>query len=113
MSDTKFTPGPWQVEDGSLPINVETVSGACICDVWEFAVGDDEPAANAHLIAAAPDMYAEHKQWAEQFGHALMAVMQEDYSPITELAMQMPFDFHEGGSSTLRSAALAKAEGKS
>lgn len=54
----------------------------------------------------------EHRAWAAEFGAALMAVMQEDYGPITDLAMRMPFDFHENGSPTLRSAALASAEVK-
>lgn len=52
-------------------------------------------------------LQAEHAEWASKFGAALMAVMQEDYGPITELAMSMPFDFHESGSPTLRSAALS------
>lgn len=68
---------------------------------------------DAHLIAAASELAEEHQQWSEEFGQALMAVMQEDYGPITELAMRMPFDFHDIGSPTLRSAALSKARGES
>lgn len=68
--------------------------------------------ADARLIVAAPGLYAEHQEWAEKFGAALMAVMNEDYDLITDLAMAMPFDFHESGAPTLRSAALAKARGE-
>ena len=52
MKDTKFTPGPWGVNTG----------GEVVCDVNDFqwvmaqSRGDDD-LANAHLIAAAPELY--------------------------------------------------------
>jgi hypothetical protein len=69
--ETKFTPGPWlhQGDDedaGGLPvILIESVESA-ICEVRANDEGADEDDyvlgeqtnANAHLIAAAPDMYA-------------------------------------------------------
>ncbi|HIO30763.1 hypothetical protein [Marinobacter salarius] len=124
MSDIKFTPGPWMLSEESPRIIKRDFrgigsDGGCLIgsamgrDDSGFYADNEEADANAHLMVAAPEMYSEHQQWAEDFGRALMAVMQEDYSLITELAMQMPFDFHEGGSPTLRSAALAKARGES
>lgn len=61
MSETKFTPGPWEasrwrvcthIKVGGPPIKV-------ICDTANnAATRNDENAANARLIAAAPALYA-------------------------------------------------------
>ena len=63
MSETKFTPGPWVVKNDDWGIHVQckdSVSGLSfavtpICEVEqeEDTGGIDD----AHLIAAAPDMY--------------------------------------------------------
>lgn len=64
MSDTKFTPAPWVVTDGYYPSFVDVKCGEAmdipIC--WyatdlSFENGVERKA-NAHLIAAAPEMYA-------------------------------------------------------
>lgn len=48
MSEPKFTPGPWYV-DGTFVTNDEDLDICSMGDVaWE---------ANAHLIAAAPELY--------------------------------------------------------
>ena len=54
MTDTKHTPGPWEVKDGD---NGYEIHGANIIAAYVT----DEPSAvcedaNAHLIAAAPDL---------------------------------------------------------
>lgn len=62
MSELKATPGPWFVHDNHPqhacyhigpddcgPLDVATV----------YSPGDEEADANAHLIAAAPEMYAQ------------------------------------------------------
>jgi hypothetical protein len=67
VTETKFTPGPWAIREASFdgeyevyPIRPgEDLEGfgewAAVATVSEG--GDDEPAkANAHLIAAAPEM---------------------------------------------------------
>ena len=68
MSDTKFTPGPWVVE----PVNHDNDGGTlvrltdypnpnCVANVWgteSARTPNAEGIANAHLIAAAPDLYA-------------------------------------------------------
>jgi hypothetical protein len=60
MSEPKFTKGPWQVQfrPGDLGPKVVARDGSPVAsDLWfrEKSVEDD---ANAHLIAAAPDLYA-------------------------------------------------------
>lgn len=63
MSDTKWTPGPWVVVDGSLTgnISVNSVDGdyyVATTHGWAGIDSDDDTcAANSHLIAAAPELY--------------------------------------------------------
>lgn len=118
MSDNKWTKGPWVVNDTHPDRACLYISSPD--DLYKngdvatvYCAGTLSYEQDAQLIAAAPDLAEEHQQWSEEFGQALMAVMQEDYGPITELAMRMPFDFHDSGSPTLRSDALAKARGES
>lgn len=72
MSETKFTIGPWKAGRADMATLVDGVSSK-----WVYA-GDlyvavasglasedwDEVMANAHLIAAAPDLYA--ARWTRQ-----------------------------------------------
>ena len=53
MSETKFTPGPWNNCDGET---IETKE-ARICIVAPLNLKPEESDANAALIAAAPEMY--------------------------------------------------------
>ena len=52
---TKFTKGPWEIEQCDLPItkseyfDVNTASGQCVADTYYKY--------DAHLIASAPDIY--------------------------------------------------------
>src|SRR5262245_24599347 len=71
MNGTGFTRGPWVLDnvDGSFRIYAGIFSGAQravveIADVWrtETKDGDTAKAANAHLIAAAPELYEALKQ---------------------------------------------------
>lgn len=58
MSETKHTPGPWQVlirwARTGFPLVVKDEAGADICTV--AMTGDKSDQANAYLIAAAPDL---------------------------------------------------------
>ncbi len=59
MSETKWTPGPWKVfkPDAARP-GIEARRGSIV--IWGAAEEEAgiEGLANAHLIAAAPDLYA-------------------------------------------------------
>ena len=68
MSETKFTPGPWEtdffnVEDQGVYMVRDSLNQAvCQCFTqYPFAgkpgITDDEAEANANLIAAAPELY--------------------------------------------------------
>lgn len=69
-----------------------------------------EVAANCRLIAAAPDLLAEHQEWARMLGEAFTLALQEDYSKVDELARLMRLSF-SSGEPRLHSAAIAKATG--
>lgn len=62
MTEPKFTPGPWtaliQGKDSAY-IDVIDKNGRFICGCFENIPREEEPIANATLIAAAPDMYKE------------------------------------------------------
>lgn len=73
-AETKFTPGPWRIaEDASeasfcwwagepdhrcVVVTVDDSPGEGICSTNDDGLPTDEDLANAHLIAAAPDLYA-------------------------------------------------------
>jgi hypothetical protein len=64
MSERKWTPGPWPIDktgDGKrIIVGVGLVDGPCGYDLAEIYADDCDPVeahANAHLIAAAPDLY--------------------------------------------------------
>ena len=72
MSETKFTPGPWTAT--SYPDSLEASVLAPICGteaIGEIAwIGENnfktQAEANAHLIAAAPEMYEALEQCLER-----------------------------------------------
>jgi hypothetical protein len=113
VSET-FTPGPWTVGDDDRNSQV-VIEGPefSICACHHHCVGsiEVEMRANAHLIAAAPDLLGEHRAWAQMFGEALVLAMQGDYSKVDELANVARLHFPDG-SPELVSEAIAKAEGQ-
>jgi hypothetical protein len=50
-NSVKFTKGPWKYN----PKTSQVYAASQICKIWQF--GDGEGKANAHLIAAAPELY--------------------------------------------------------
>lgn len=107
---TKFTPGPWKMETvkinggkgschrvGNFPTGQDwhPETYACVyADGYRIGIDDSLPIAielraNAHLIAAAPDMYE------------VLATLENDDGSIPEFVWEM------------RNAALAKARGES
>lgn len=90
MTDTQHTPGPWQADSDAYVVNEYN---QVIADVF---INDDdnwrERAANARLIAAAPELLA-----------ALQAVA--DYLPVSGILLRNDID------AAMR-AAIAKATGQ-
>lgn len=65
MKDTKFTNGPWFIENNFCTLDVSSKDNGIVCSVEcgyqlseQLIDPSDEEQANAHLITAAPDMYA-------------------------------------------------------
>lgn len=75
MSEAKFTKGPWEVfiddcgdkwTGWPISINAPNIHEDCMVVrtggqwpyEWDFAISQREAVANAHLIAAAPELYA-------------------------------------------------------
>lgn len=117
MTDTKFTPGPWAVRmsDNGYPHQIEAPSaddgkaGAVGKRItrWGFLMlpSSAEAEANAHLIAAAPDLYATLAYYADQFCEGFCGDLPNagTYNP------EMDIDC----SGCKSRAALAKARGES
>jgi len=67
MSETKFTPGHWKIVEDRVPSSLEVYGGTtAICECWRRANPETE-IANAHLIAAAPELYEALIACAEVF----------------------------------------------
>lgn len=63
MSEPKFTPGPWRFTNGQVP-RVMAGPTAGVCGVHKIGSQTGQfdattHAANGHLLAAAPDLYAQ------------------------------------------------------
>ena len=106
---TKHTPGPWRI-DPSWDILGNTKDGnGMVCQITVDAVPRDEAAANAHLIAAAPDLLAALK--------ALLQIIEDareddDFDANTCNAGGIIFGDIASGAIEASRAAIAKAEGK-
>lgn len=98
MSNKNWTPGPWEIcntADIFTPLGATNAEGieAVSTDGWHIADCDmgsmtlDEVRANAHLIAAAPDLYdalaealADYDNWAaheDNYPHEHLVVWAE------------------------------------
>jgi hypothetical protein len=87
LAVSAHTPGPWMVRDGLTVDSAQHTVASITFDPLLMDEVEQESAANARLIAAAPDLYA-----------ALHALMHDDLHATEHLAAAH--------------AALAKAEGK-
>lgn len=119
MTDVKFTPGPWK-EDGIMIVGA---NGEDVCFMHEPAqyAGDvSTPAgpnteANAHLIAASPDLYASDKALADIAGRLAMFVHMGIADLPSEHDRSVATKLCEIARDALRTSrdARAKAEGRS
>lgn len=89
---SEWTPGPWEAVNER---DVDTADGKCIAIM---GVGVDEFEANAHLIAAAPDLY-----------EALEKILRECGDEMSDGYLA---NFVHSDKASVARAALAKARGE-
>jgi hypothetical protein len=94
MSDTKFTPGPWKAffgtENNSVLLGIgEESTGEGVADcgqiyckgkfgIWRGK--DPEARANAHLIAAAPEMYEQLQSARDKVARLVAELGGDEYA---------------------------------
>lgn len=66
--DSKHTSGPWCVERNGITVKQTGKYAMKICQAFEVFMGRKQREANAHLIAAAPDMLDALRDAREAFG---------------------------------------------
>ena len=67
MSNTEFTPGPWEVNERLMySIEIKSTERELLADVFKVQHGDYVK--NANLISAAPDMYEACKLMIDALG---------------------------------------------
>lgn len=98
MAGTKFTPGPWGW-DGERLVGLKgpVLDYAAYEGMWFARYDADEDTANAHLIAAAPDLYEALSLFLE-----VAEAFSEEGSPLPS----------DGPSFDRARTALAKARGE-
>lgn len=70
MSETKHTPGPWNLERGRYVAGSDPVK-SIVCEVRPFPwAGKVESDANAMLIVSAPDMLAALRAFCDAEAHS-------------------------------------------
>ena len=108
MNDTKFTKGKWLVNIQGLD---SFQSVAVMVEGGGFEVTNIPDAkANAHLIAAAPDMYAMIESLSKELQHAIDEVNGSRLMQINSLT-ETPPDMWDKESLHDAQALLAKARG--
>lgn len=101
MSEPKFTPGPWRVCNQALIFSGENI----IAETYGY---DDHVFSNAHLIAAAPDLYTELETVCDELEHRIKA----EYSDMTNYPSALRDMELELTLVKAARAALAKARGE-
>lgn len=109
MNETKFTKGGWVARTekfGGMQIGLVYVNGG------GFNVSDAPDAiANAHLIAAAPEMYAMLEMGLSEM-HGLINEVNDQRMSRIHSQMQTPPDLHDGQTLHEIQMLLAKARGE-
>lgn len=86
MAEPKWTPGPWRIEERLLVYaGTKWVASA---KMYDSETTMEEAQANAHLIAAAPDLYRELENLVELAEAAMRAANRDggEYDIEAELA---------------------------
>lgn len=98
----QHTPGPWKVKEHATSCDVRGHDLTVVCGVTMRANAAEE-AANARLIAAAPDLLAACKSLTEELDRLAAAVYGEHRGDAAALIW---------GRAAIASAVIAKAEGR-
>ncbi len=108
------TPEPWEVDRTRDYVRHDCVrhNGLVVC--MFHGKPSDQNADNQDLIAAAPELLAEHREWARLLGRFIVEALQGSYDGIDELVKSIGpsiLEYHNG-EPCFGSTAIAKAEGK-
>ena len=82
---TKHTPGPWQYNERTVSKQISN-HALSIADCYGK---NEEAQANAKLIAAAPDLLEEHKDWSKLLGHIVVEALQGKYDCLKEVMTEL------------------------
>ena len=112
----KYSKGLWEFKPnydnmGDADLKKEGVSGTIRGDGWNIArIWQSAPnhAEDARLIAACPDLLAEHEEWAKLFGNFVVRALQGDTREMVEFAREAKIDYIDG-EPVLHSEAIKKA----
>lgn len=117
----KHTPGPWEAKQipqithlgARGPRHFEIVKNKTrIASVWDNSlIHGTEVDFNARLIAIAPELFEEHKDWAKILGHIIVKALQKDYEYLGIIAKHLPIEYRDG-EPRVKSQAIFKAEGE-
>lgn len=111
MSETKFTKGEWFAIVDDECCFIDNCEKGLIADLEESDAPCDEAEANAHLIAAAPDMYAQLESVIGELFMLIDEVNDQRASRINSQTETEP-DYHDMETLHNIQILLAKARGE-
>ena len=109
MTETKHTPGPWDVMEGKTLLHIETENdrihkpGISICSVPK------NNKANARLIATAPELLEDHIKVCKLLGRFVILCLQKDTTVLEHFAYNIKIEYRDG-EPMIKSDIIAKAE---
>ncbi|MCE4223443.1 hypothetical protein HCU64_06740 [Methylobacterium sp. C25] len=108
----QHTSGPWQVETrGNGGVVVRAAEQRPVAEIW---YNGDDPVANGHLVAAAPDMLAAAQAFVAPYADfdegKLLQAMRLTPGDVLRFG-EVVLTPHVAASITVARAAIAKAEG--
>ena len=95
---TKHTPGPWLFTGikGVLYIVSEYNPYAFIARVMFTPGLGKQCYKNGQLMAAAPDLLDEHKDWSKLLGNIVIEALQGNYDCLKEVMTELPIIYIDG-----------------
>lgn len=113
MSEAKFTPGEWEIRSFTTADKWIDIDGPA-AQVDYDDVNHEEQAANARLIAAAPEMYAKLEkilEWIERLAERSEEMAKTERFPTLKDAEVADAKNHRATAADIRKV-LAKAQGQ-